>query len=260
MYLSAERIAVAEQAIRETFEQTSIAWQAVCHWETGDPAQTLVPNGNLKSPNFESIVSVPVDVELTLAEAISPTPDALIAKVTVGAAKLAGLVDAAVLPKVRAAITAPTSVVHVVDGQPATILDALIKGRVEVEKAGYRAPSCLFTDTLGIQKLNQLLPVGVGFLQSALGAANINALHRADQLEAPVADAHGVLLGRRQRIASGSAMDASPGEEPVDLAVSVPPSLEVVGDTATNTIKLRVRMSYATRVKDVGGLVVFVTP
>ncbi len=43
MYLSAERLALANQAVRETFEQTSIAWQAIPHWDTGDPGQTRVP-------------------------------------------------------------------------------------------------------------------------------------------------------------------------------------------------------------------------
>ena len=38
------------------------------------------------------------------------------------------------------------------------------------------------------------------------------------------------MLGRRQLIAHGAAPDASPGEEPVDLAVSVLPSLEVIGE------------------------------
>jgi hypothetical protein len=44
----------------------------------------------------------------------------------------------------------------------------------------------------------------------------------------------------------------------VDIAVSVPPSLEVVGDTAANAIQLLVRVSFATRVKDEGGLVAFI--
>ena len=39
-----------------------------------------------------------------------------------------------------------------------------------------------------------------------------------------------ILLGRRQRIAQ-AAPCGGPGEEPVDLAVSVPPSLEVIGET-----------------------------
>ena len=40
MYLSAERIAVANKAVQDTFEQSSVAWQAIPHWDTGDPAQT----------------------------------------------------------------------------------------------------------------------------------------------------------------------------------------------------------------------------
>ena len=46
------------------------------------------------------------------------------------------------------------------------------------------------------------------------------------------------------------AAEASPGEEPVDLAVSVLPSLEVVGETADGNIELSVRIRYATRIKD----------
>ena len=42
MYLNAERIAIANKAIHDTFEQTSVAWQAIPHWDTGDPAQTKV--------------------------------------------------------------------------------------------------------------------------------------------------------------------------------------------------------------------------
>ena len=51
---------------------------------------------------------------------------------------------------------------------------------------------------------------------------------------------------------------ASPGEEPVDLAVSVLPSLEVVGETATGNIELAVRIRFATRIKDVRGVVAVV--
>ena len=68
-----------------------------------------------------------------------------------------------------------------------------------------------------------------------------------------------IMLGRRQEIAQGGAPTASPGEEPVDIAVSVPPSLEVVGETANGQIELAVRMRFATRVKDARGVVVFHT-
>ena len=38
MYLNAERIAVLTRRFKTRFEQTSIAWQAIPHWDTGDPA------------------------------------------------------------------------------------------------------------------------------------------------------------------------------------------------------------------------------
>ena len=44
----------------------------------------------------------------------------------------------------------------------------------------------------------------------------------------------------------------------MDLAVSVLPSLEVVGETATGNIELAVRIRFATRVKDARGVVVVV--
>jgi hypothetical protein len=103
-----------------------------------------------------------------------------------------------------------------------------------------------------------------------LGPAMINALHRVESLERnqlvppaakppPANLTRLILLGRRERIAQGAAWDASPGEEPVDLAVSVMPSLEVIGDTPTNTIELNVRVSGAVRVKDPNGLVALVS-
>jgi hypothetical protein len=67
------------------------------------------------------------------------------------------------------------------------------------------------------------------------------------------------MLGRRQEITQGAAATASPGEEPVDIAVSVPPSLEVLGERANGLIELVVRTRFATRVKDARGVVVFHT-
>jgi hypothetical protein len=261
MYLSEERVAIANRVIHRTFEQTCVAWQAIPHWDTGDPAQTMVRNDNPTSPAFVPMVSVPVDVQVTLAEAISPTPDALIAKVTATTVTLAGKIDEAVFPAIRSFPTVPF--VGLTDAQPATILNALIDARAKVEKAGYRAASCLIADVDGIKALNQLVSGYYSVKEPLLDAGYVNSLHRVDTVKNPTiaADtAHGLFLGRRQRIAHGDAMDASPGEEPVDIAVSVPPSLEVVGDTPTNDVKLRVRITYATRVKDVGGIVVIVGP
>ena len=66
-----------------------------------------------------------------------------------------------------------------------------------------------------------------------------------------------VLIGRRRRIPQGAAPEASPGEEPVDLAVSLLPSLEVDGETSRQgqQIQLTVRIRYATRITDATGLV-----
>jgi hypothetical protein len=97
---------------------------------------------------------------------------------------------------------------------------------------------------------------GYSILQQLLDAANINSLHRADKVDpASNTKTRLVLLGRRQRIAHESAAEASPGEEPVDLAVSVLPSLEVVGEAPGGQIELSVRIRYATRIKDPDGLV-----
>ncbi|BBX07199.1 hypothetical protein MAIC_20020 [Mycolicibacterium aichiense] len=46
MYMSAERFALANQAVRDTFAQCSIVWQAIPHWDVGDPGQIKVADGN----------------------------------------------------------------------------------------------------------------------------------------------------------------------------------------------------------------------
>jgi hypothetical protein len=258
MYLSAERLAVANQAIRETFEQSSVAWQAFPNWDTGDPSQTMVRKDNVTgNPDYLPLQPLAQPFDVTLAEAIAPTHDAVLAKVIANTAKLAGLFDAKVIPALR---TATIPQVTGVNGTDIVLHNKLIEARAKVENGGYRAPSAAVTNTPGLQALSQLNS-GYTIMDSLLGPANVNSVYRVDTLETappPVINVLGYLVGRRQRIPQGGASEASPGEEPVDIAVSVPPGLEVVGDTATNTIKLIVRVAFATRVKDEGGLVAFV--
>jgi hypothetical protein len=258
MYLSAERLALANQTVLETFEQSSVAWQAIPHWDTGDPGQTSVRSDSLAGPGSVPIVPAAVDVDMTLADVLAPTPDGLLTKVTAKTAELAALVDGPVVNALRTFALAPT--VTLPDGQPVSILNALIDSRAKLENAGYRAASCLITNTNGIKALNQLVAGYYILKDQLLDAAYINSLHRVEKLEVAVAKAQAIMIGRRQRIPHGRAAEASPGEEPVDLAVSVPPSLEIVGETAANTIKLRVHISYATRIKDLTGLVIIVAP
>jgi hypothetical protein len=325
MYLSAERIAVANQAVLETFEQTSVAWQAIPHWDTCDAGQARVRRDLMYNPppttagasqqgdrdeiekpfvgDSLKIETATVRFYLTVAQACAPTPDSLLATVTSWTAKLAGEVDGMVFPELYKAAEDPKMPT---ESDPQHLLEELIDARADVENAGYRAPSCLFTDTEGLKKLTYLVG-GEPVTSSLLTAANINSLHRTDKIEAtpsqdtakrkttaqsgeakqsgqttkaagatesdgatqagqtaqepPPSDRFQmILLGRRQRIAHGGAAEASPGEEPVDLAVSSPPSLEVVGETDAGYIELAVRIRFATRVKDVRAVVVVASP
>jgi hypothetical protein len=272
MYLSAERLALANQAVLETFEQSSVAWQAIPHWDTGDPGQTMVssdvssvdvtaspPTTGPLGANPIAIDAYSVSFYLTVAQAMAPKPDALLAAVLPRAVVLARLVD--------------TKLIHqlLVDPQPdpgdipdATtdneLLKVLIKARALAETSGYRAPSCLFADTAGLTLLSQF-STGIAILGGLLDESGANSAYRVDKVEAdggaPAAADTGriLVLGRRQRIPQGGAPSASAGEEPVDLAVSVFPTLEVVGETTTGYIELAVRTRLAVRVKDKYGVV-----
>ena len=258
MYLSPERLALANEVIKKTFAESSVAWQSFPQWDTGDPAQTEVRLDNTTAPGFVMIQGKEATFEVTLAEVIAPTPDPLLANVIANTVLLAQKFDAAVVPALLQpppATARPT--VSVGAGTAQQLLDALINARAKVETAGYRAPTCLITNTFGVQKLSQFLN-GVSVLSQLLTVANSNSLQRVDKLEEPATNVAGYMIGRRQRIGHQAATEAYPGQEPVDIAVSVPPSLEVIGDNANNKIKLTVRVRFATRVKDVQGLVVFV--
>lgn len=258
MYLSAERLARANQAVKETFERTCVAWQVIPHWDTRDPSRTRIAIDNLVGANaYADLIPTPRNFEVTLAVAIASTPDKFLANVIAATVELAGDVDTAVFPGLWTVGPPPTPTQAVLGLTPPLLLNTLLEARAKVEKAGYRAPSCLVTDTVGVETLaGSTIANGYAGTDVLLPPANINSLQRVETLSPP-ANVRGYLLGRRQRIAPAGAMDASPGEEAVDLAVSIPPSLEVLGETAANTVGLRVRINYALRIKDVGGLVAF---
>jgi hypothetical protein len=309
MYLSAERIAILDKTVRDTFEQSSIAWQAIPHWDTGDPGRLRVRSDYAHAdPTKGNDLAAPlggaslelephyVRFAVTVAQAVAPAPDALLAAVIARTVELAAKVDSKVIDVLR---TGAKDVVNVKVAKGTTppiqmLLNALIDARAQLEKFGYRSPSCLLTDTEGLKELNYLQS-GLSDFQALLDAANINSVYRVDELcpdEGPgpskgtdsakgsdpaketdpakgTDPAEGtdpvpgngqfkgrlLLLGRRRRIAHGGAVAASPGEEPVDLAVSVPPSLEVVGETDTNTIEMAVRIRFTTRLTDDYGVV-----
>ena len=249
MYLSADRLAIANQTALETFEQCSIAWQAIPHWDTGDPGQSRVRNDVVNDPGFQNLIPKYQDFRLTLAQTSAPTPDSLLAEVMAFATNLANVVDDIVLQDLyNAGKTYPVNLGD--EPNLKETLEALITARAKVEDAGYRAPSCLIANTKGLLALSDISS-GYPATDGLLAAANANSLHRATDIDKDLKKYLTILfVGRRQLIPHGSAADASPGEEPVDLAVSVMPSVEIVGENPYGKIELAVRISFVTRVKD----------
>jgi hypothetical protein len=250
MYFSAERLALSNQAVKETFEQCSIVWQAIPHWNTGDPGQITVADGKYNPPGFLPVQQKQIPFTVTLAQANAPTPDLLLTEVMATTKDLAQQVDTDLIPQLYngAAVNSATGT------GPGPLQGSLIDARADVETAGYRAPSCIITNTEGLKKLSQLVS-GYSILQQLLVAANVNSLYRTIPVNAPDNDLRLVFVGRRRRIPQGGAPEASPGEEPVDLAVSLLPSLEVDGETPTGEIQLTARIRYAIRITDATGLV-----
>jgi hypothetical protein len=267
MYLSAERLVLANQTIKETFEQCSIAWQAIPHWDTRDPGQLRVPSDIVNKPTFVKLEPKEKPFRLTLVQANAPTPDSLLAEVIHKTAELAKTVDSGVLEALYKGKASLTTIPTPPPPPPpppdplGEILKALIEARADIEDAGYRAPSCLITNTDGLIALSAL-DSGYSDLRAVLRAANVNSLHRATKIDPALAKGKKLflMLGRRQLMAHGSAAQASPGEEPVDLAVSVLPSLEVVGEAPNGEIEVAVRIRFALRIKDASAIVAVTAP
>jgi len=249
MYLSAERLALANQAVTETFGQCSVAWQAIPHWDTGDPGKIRVADGKFP-PLFIPMTLQEEQFDVSLAQANGPTPDTLLAEVMAVTRKLAQKVDAAIFPALYSGAGATLGTTNILQ----ILQDNLITARAKVEDAGYRAPSCLIANTRALVALTQFSGT-TPILRDILEAANVNALHRISTLNPPNdANTRLVLIGRRRRIPQGAAPEASPGEEPVDIAVSLPPSLEIDGETAAGEIHFTARIRFALRITDALGL------
>jgi hypothetical protein len=276
MYLSAQQLAIANQAVVETFETTSIAWQAIPHWNVGDPGQSRVRNDVVNSPGFLDLQLKQIPFQLTLVQTSAPSTDSLVSEATWYATELAREFDLYVLFWLFA-FAWNTKKIDFYEISQDALLQNLIDARATVEDAGYRAPSCLITNTQGLKSLSSLTS-GYPIVESLLEAAHVNSLHRTslytnitnatDKKGDPPKDTKTgtvivdpeprtvmVMLGRRQLIPHAAAPDASPGEEPVDVAVSLLPSLEVVGETTNSQIELSVRVRFALRVKDPTSLV-----
>lgn len=255
MYLSAELIALANQQVQETFAQTSVTWQAIPHWETGDSGQTKIRQDILWTNTAPPWIGASLGVteknkpfNVSLAQSTVAAPDALLAVVISKTVELANEVDADVFSKIY-----DLTKLKETEADPELLVDQLIDARVVVEDSGYRAPSCLFVSKAALKVLSKIKD-GYSVFELLLNAANINSVYRLPKPPLDDAKRYMIVLGHRQLIPHGGAASASPGEEPVDIAFSVLPSLEVVGESAGGNIELAVRTRYATRVKDVRGV------
>jgi hypothetical protein len=274
LFLTAERLAIADQVILSTFEQSSVVWRTIPHWDTGDPGLTRVRGDvsysfswseeqKLSGPMASAPFSVgPLDVPFraTLAQVTSATPDQLLAAVISRTVELAQKFDTDVLTELAGAkAPAASQWIGLRDDTPASeqaaqdVLTSLTEGRYVLEDAGFRAPSCLIANGAHVKVLNQWIYAGLTATE-VLSAASIAELYRTSVLRKLK---RSILLGRRRDLPAGRAAEASPGEEPVDIAVCVPPSLEIVGDDGKGGVDLGLRMRYATRIKDERGVVVF---
>ena len=271
MSLTADRIALADQAIQRTFAAACVAWQVLPQWDVGDPGRVNVgreirfafdgaaPAG-LPDPLFAGAAfatkQVPVRPEsvgftMTLAQATSARADALLTAVVARATDLARKVDKDILTALAKVPAGGWAKPAPGDAKSQELAKTLLDARALLEDSGYRAPTCLLADTGYHSSINRF-ENDVYIAPGMLMAANANSLFRSSAL------GDLVLLGRAQEIPHGVAAGASPGEEPVDLAVAVPPSLEVVNEG--DEIELALRVRYALRVKDERGIVKIAGP
>ena len=151
----------------------------------------------------------------------------------------------------------------------------LLSARQTIENAGYFASRCVwagadyFVAFHGVDGTRLILPACATLLQMSsiyrwapgstdgrvLVVDNSDAANPVDNSQSM--NITMLVIGRRQEIPPGRAFDAAPGPEPIDLAVSVAPSLEIIGDNQAGQLELGVRIKYALRFKDNRAVVVW---
>ena len=244
MYLSAERLALANQEIQETFEQTCVAWQAIPHWDTGDPGQTFVRNDFMTAAATPGSVEPPIGGEtLAITAEVVRFYDERWPKRLRPRPMRCRSCDNADRPSCSCCRQRCRRQARR-QGSRCGIRQEQDCGRNprrahrRSDGRGERRVSRTVVSVLGqagfqgTQRIDRAEFLSTEY--AVRRVPNINSLHRFQKLDQSGAAAKArlmLLLGRRQRIAHGGAATASAGEEPVDLAVSVPPSLEVVGET-----------------------------
>ena len=282
MPLSDVTIDAANRAIREVFETSSVAWRTIPHWETGDPAQTAVRADTVFEAPFppdafpppqpapgpfgaasRPILTLRQPFLTSYAQATAPTADQVVAGATTVASYLAEALDRAIGPVLEAASATSIDLNHADGGDfddagaGTPPVAKLLEAREAVEKAGLHSPRAVWASPKYMAAFHRSNGPDL-ILQAIAQVLEMSTIDGVATLKGGAGFTQGALLiGRRQVIAPGRAYEYAPGPEPVDIAVAVPPSLEIVGDNAAGEVELAVRLRYALRVKDARGLVLW---
>ncbi len=257
-------IDAANAEIMRVFETTSVMWRTIPHWDTGDSMMSMVPGDavNVADPKPDTPLDpladsamVPI-ARFSQRFVIDPAvaadgTDGVLAAVGAVARLVAAEVDAALVDELRKAGTSTRAAkaTEFKDDEFGLFSETVRS----LQDAGYRGPRAVYATTAWFDKMN-------GAITSSGKSLRDAAQHILDiaSLDHTPASATGekttIILGR-----SGNADGSAAGHEPVDLAVSIMPSLEYLG-VDSGKLLLAVRLACALRVKDVKALVEWAEP
>ena len=240
------------------------------------------------------------EVNVTLAEAISTNADQVVSAASAMAVEVVKKFDQDVAAKladpalnlVNAGTYAPPTPVSYHASVPISVFGPppppappapvvptveLLGARSTIENAGYRGTRSVWAGAGYFNAFHQALGSRL-ILPACTSSLQMSSIYRWEQPPAPddtldaldpddptvkkptSIESTMIIIGRRQEIAPGRAFEAAAAPEPIDLAVSVAPSLEIIGDNSPNReINLAVRIRYALRFKDNRAVVVWRT-
>lgn len=296
--LSDAHIDAANRAILKVFETTSLAWRTIPHWLTGDPGRSAIrsdswfsyqdpPGPGIGEPLAEgpyggpavAITDLSRRLNVTHAAATAATPDQVASAASAAAVALVREFDDAVAIGLATPVVANGAAQGIApgvfqdeDGEPKVPSTDLLDARDQVETAGYLGSRSVwaggdffaaFHQTIGTRLIlgacAEVLQAGSLYRWSPNVDPAVISIERDNKPVAYQIATTMVVIGRRQEIAPGRAFEAPAGQEPIDLAVAVAPSLELVGDNPAGDIELAVRIRYALRFKDHRAVVVWTT-
>ena len=256
-------IDAANAEIMRVFETTSVVWRTIPHWDTSDPTMSLVPSDAVTvdpdSPEPHDPLADSAMVAITRFSqqfVIDPAvaadgTDGVLAAVGAVARLVAKQLDESLVNSLREACSTAraTKDTDFKDDEFGLFSETVRC----LQDAGYRGPRAVYATTAWFDKMNGAITHSGKSLRDA--AQHILDIASLDHTPATAGgEQTTIILGR-----SGNADGSAAGHEPVDLAVSIMPSLDYLGVQGSKLL-LAVRAACALRVKDVKALVEWTEP